>query len=559
MPNPDLDFIHSVHPVYAAQRTGWRLNERRWRAGRAILAELSRFDWEKPDGASFRARLNEATYVNWPDLFLRTMVGHLFKQAPSPDDGLDFGTLGRVQRAPSGGTGDGASTATAAPSRAELVYYNADGAGQDGSAWDPYWTGCLVRAGICGHRWMMVEASTEAPTSRQDEARGRRPFLIDYSPLSIPDWHFTDGQLEYAIVDVWERRPRIEEGRFKAEYELFKYVLVRKGSRAFGPDFEAGGWWMIRAGDKAITDEGDWALTGGEIPMWPLFWERDEGETPETPSEHHASVARAATGRATPDLVLDGPNLSRSAITWLGQIGVSYMNLSSAADFDAWDAAKSTKVVVGATEDAFNLMSAKVSEGSQMVPLPLGPQGEKPEIFDASASAVAAEVFEKRLERKRTEARDLAALEASGTPEASGVSKQTGFADIKSPVLARLASEMETAQNTGIRFLELRFGPTGGSTVRPTGAVKWPRDYQLQPLVEDVREMFELEDLAGASSPTLRARLLVSAAKDKGLLADSTLATKVQTEYEESATAAADARSQARDALNQLGGAGFGG
>lgn len=533
---PDRSFLESQHPIYKAHRAEWRTNERRWRGGRGVLTELARFDWETADGDRYKARKAEATYINFPDLFLRTMVGHLFSQAPAMDDALDFGRLGRVTRP------DGA----ALPSEAELVYYNADGAGQDGSSWDAYWAAVTVRSGVCGHRWMLVEASAEAPGSFADVIAGRRPYLTDFSPLSVPDWHFNEGRLEYAIIDIWERRPRVEDGKFISNAELVKYLLVRRGWEGFGEEFTAGGWWKFRAEDPdgEPLAFGDWERTGGEIPMFALFWERDDGE----PAETKEGGAGAGGGKDKDAALSDGPNVSRSGIGWLGQIAVSYMNLSSAADFDAWDAAKSTKIIVGATLEGFNLMETKAKEGSMYLPLPVGPDGTVPTVYDSSSSAVASETFETRLERKRTEARDLAAMEASGTPDSSGASKRAGFADIKSPVLSRLASEVETAQNTAIHFLEQRFG-----YAQPTGAVTWPRDYQLKPLIEDIHEMFQLEQLAGINSPTLGGRLLIQAAKDKGLMTDASLATTVEEEYRVSAEQRREREAQAQDALGQLG------
>lgn len=517
----DFSWLQIEHPVYESQKPLWERNERRFYGGDAVLNELRPFDWEaRSDQPSARLRSEavrhyedrklQATYINFVDLFARTMVGHLMRHAPQPDEGLSFGTLGAVSRADD----------NAAPTQAELVYYNADGVGNDGSQWDNFWAACAMQAMVTGHRWIMCEAPPVAPENRAEEEEGQRPYLVHLSPLSVTNWHYEEGHLQWAVVKISKRKPVLDksDGSMKGnEYEDQYLLLVREGWLGFGDDFRGGGWWLFGndlepaidtdpdTGERTVI-MGDWEKTGGEIPLWPLFYERAEGTAEVT------SMARPGT-------------------TEIGQAAVSYMNLSSAADYDVWDAAQSVQYVLGADVEGYNLATEKLKQGSKLIPFPANKRSnEPPTIHDGSLGAVVAEVFETRLTRKLAEVEQLAALEASGTPDASGESKRVGFADVKSPRLALMASELEQAQNTAIHFLEMRFGNPS-----PTGVVSWPEEFELLPVIDSIRELFEVIMMTDIKSRSLEVKAILAAAKAKGLIVDDEEEALIEGELQQSA------------------------
>src|SRR6185312_11906367 len=159
----------------------WEQNERRFEGGHRVWDELWIFDWEtqplaargtalrdvKPlpkrtrrtkdewldfsplgPGDHYMRRQEAAIYVNFMDSLATDVVGHLFKQAPAPQVGLDFGRLGKVRR----------KEDIDEPTQAELIYYNTDGVGVDGSQWDSFWSTQLKLAMVTGFRWIFVEA-----------------------------------------------------------------------------------------------------------------------------------------------------------------------------------------------------------------------------------------------------------------------------------------------------------------------------------------------------------------------------------------------------------------
>lgn len=509
-----LDWLDDTHEIFDANVARWEQNERRLRGGDYVLDELRKFLWETsetdatgdalPDGTMpgehYAARKEQAVYVNFPEMFVLAMKGHLHRNRPMPDTGaLSFGTLGEVRR----------TRNYRQPTRAEQVYYNADGVGNDGSQWDNYWLGVWGRAAATGHRWMFVEASAEAPGNRQREILGFRPYLVEYSPQQVTNWHFEQGRLAWAVVRVSVRNPFVaQDGTLSGNEEEDGYLLlVREGHPNLGPEFVGGGWWKYNA-DKELIDSGDWTSTEGEIPMWPIFYERDMGV------------------RTSEDSGISIPAMSRPGITELGQAAIAYMNMASAAEYDAWDAASSLKFLMGVDRNGFNIASAIWNSGSQIVPVPTNDGGQIPSLQDGSSGSVAAEVFDKLLSRKRAEAEKIAAQEAIGSPDASGESKKVGFGDTRAPRLANIASEIEQAQNIAIFFLELRWG-----TGEPGGSVIWPREFEVVDVLEDIKTFFEIEKASGLRSKTLDARLMTTAAKEKGFITDDADEKKIEAEY----------------------------
>ncbi|HYG67584.1 MAG TPA: hypothetical protein VD838_07995 [Anaeromyxobacteraceae bacterium] len=491
-----------VGSIFAqAEFSAWQRNERRLRGGDEVLDELRPFDWERATGAAYRARQAQASYVNFPEQFASTLVGHLFREAPQPGKGLSFGTLGEVRR----------DRAGAEPTRAELVYYNATGTGQDGSQWDAFWADVTKRAAATGHRWIFVDAPEAQPRTFADELKGLRPYLVEFSPLDVINWHYENGQLAFAIVRVPIRNPRLVDGKLvgNASEDGF-LLLVADSYRGFQPLIPRGGWYKFTA-EKELIGFGDWTKTRGQIPLFPLFYERDKGTK-------------------------ERPAISRPGLTEMGQIAVSYMNLDSAADFDAWDAATSITWLVGVDPEAFNTAMAKVAGGNRYIPVPSSGQAklggastDSVSIQDGSTGAVTADVFDRRLASKLDVVERVMMNEASSTPDSSGASKEAGFSEAKSPRLALMAANLEEAQNTAIYFLELRFGTVKSG--QPSGSARWPREFDLVPVADDLVAFLEAQMTSGVSSPTATARALKLLAREKRVITDDAELEKVEDEY----------------------------
>lgn len=491
------EWLDTTHPVYDANEALWRKNERRMFGGDAVLDELRPFQWEEKGGDHHEDRKAEAAYLNFPALLAESVVGHLFREAPVADENLSFGNLGEVSQ-PEGEE----------PSQAAQVHKNADGIGNDASQWDAWWSAVERRAMATGHRWLMVEATPEAPANREQELGGLRPYLVEFSPLAVTNWYYRRGQLQFAIVRIRDRQPTItEDGSTldRNDREKGYLLLVREGYQGLGEDYVGGGWWKYDP-DRDLVDNGSWELTDGEIPLWPHYYERSTG---------------------TDELEA----ISRPATTELGQIAVALMNLNSAANFDAWDAAASVIYATGVDKDGLEAAQDQYNDGSKIVGLPVNQDThEPPQIHDGSVGAVVAEVFARRTEAMIEQAEKIATQEASGEPGSSGRSKQLGFADVKAPRLAQMASEIENSQNIALHFLERRFGVD-----QPSGSVTWTREFDLTPLVDEIEGLFELEALAGVRSPTVAARGMTAAVRDRGLVTEEEEIEGVEDEYRQSA------------------------
>jgi hypothetical protein len=534
---PELDWLDQTHEIFDSNVDRWESNERRLRGSDFVLDELRPFIFEsrptdaptQRDAASpgehYRQRQEQALYLNFPEMYVFAMSGHLMRNRPLPGEGLNFGELGEVRRARD----------YMLPTEAELIYYNADGVGVDGSQWDNFWLGAWRRAAATGHRWMFIEAPPQPAGNRGRQLQGFRPYIVEWSPSQVTNWHFERGRLAWAVVRVSQRNPMVVNGTLEGnESDLGYYLLVRAGVTALGAEFSGGGWWLYD-GDKELMDQGNWSRTDGEIPMWPLFYERDTGMT--SRDETFPSI----------------PAMSRPGTTELGQAAVAYMNLSSAADYDAWEAAGSLKFLLGVDREAFNLASEIWRQGNQTVPVPVNEQGQIPQVMDASTGAVAAQVFDLLLGRKLKEAERLAVQEATSVPDSSGVSKEAGFGERKAPRLAYIASELEQSQNVAIHFLEKRFGHAS-----PSGSVIWTREFEIVDIVDSIKQYFEIEEVAKIKSPTMGARLMVMVGKRRGFLPDSETEQKVLGEYEKSATDAQATKEALNTATRDAAAAGSG-
>ncbi|MCA1571312.1 MAG: hypothetical protein LC798_13530 [Chloroflexi bacterium] len=518
MASDKLAWLDKVHPIYEATVAEWESEEQRLRGGLEVVGELRRFEWE--NDADYATRQGQAVYLNFPDLYATTMVGHLMTEHPAVDAGLDFGTMGRVQRE------DGQRD----PSLAELVYYNVDGVGNDGSQWPAWWTGVGRRAQGTGHRWITCDLPREGSASLADVMAGARPFLVELSPLSVTNWHFVRGRLEFAVIRIAERAPQVnDKGEFLGNEMGMGYLVYTRGPvgatgafDALGAPFLGGGWWRLDAEKELVENgHGTWDAFRGQVPLWPHFGERDTG----------------ITGKKAA--------MSRSSTLMLGQAAVAYMNLESAAEFDAWDAAMSKLFFLGVEPGNFNEAVAQAQAGYswialratdvQPAPGDLGaPAPIQPVIHDSSSGAVPADVFETILRRIVDNAKDVALHEATSTPDSSGRSKEAGFGDAKAPRLALLASEYEQSQNTAIHMLELAFS---SGRKDPTGSVTWAREFNLLTLRSKVTDLFDLLAKAEVNSARLSARALTIAAREDGIIVDNDEALEVEEELAASARA----------------------
>lgn len=551
-------WLDDKHPLYDLRMVEWQRNERRLRGGTDVLPELRRFDWESAPpnfnlgeysmtrdaeqlaglqtnkdvlgrltrnlpGEHYAQRQSQAQYVNFSDAFLTMLMGHLFRKAPTFEKGLDFGKLGQVRP----------ERAQIQPTNAEVVYYNTDGVGNDGSQWAGFWQEVGKWAGATGHRWIMVEASVLPSVTQADVYKGKRPYLCHLSPLDIPNWDFEEGRLGWCIQHLpYESAALDSAGVLQRDTNGRKRLYIRKGNPTFLTDADVaplvatGGWITFDAQGEVLVGpgmQGAWDKTDGDIPMWVHYYERDK------------------------------KRMSRPGISELGNAAVAFMNLDSAATFDAWDAASSLQFLLGVDPASFQVAMDKIQDGSKYIPVPsVGEPGVPrivPTVQDSSAGAVTATVFTDRMLAIRDTVKEVTGLELTGTPNASGTSKQAGFTDSKAPRLALLASEMETSQNIAIYYLEKRFG-----VAQPAGAVQWTRDFDLAPVLDSIERLFTLQRLSGLNSPSLSAKMMISAAKEGGMLANAEFLAIVEAEYKTASEAAVVAALRASIINSEFGG-----
>lgn len=500
MAKSKFEFVKATHPVYDACVEDWRRMERLMAGGSAVMDELHPFEWEIDNGDHHKARKRWAVYPKYPDRYASIMVGHLMRSAPEPDAGLNFGSLGTVAR----------TTVATTPTPAELVYYNVDGIGADGSQWDAFWNAVAKMAICTGHRWVLVEGPPVAPKTRREEIAGLRPYVSHHSPIDVINWHWVMGRLMFLVVKRRVRVPIIENGDFTGNEDQDEYLLmVGEGCRIFEgvlPGSSTGQWFTFDKDLERITGTGTLDATEGEICALPIFYERVK------PTE-------------------DLPQISRSGVQELGNAAIAHMNIDSAADFDSFDSASSVMAVVGADPASFNTFLEKIRGGSRYAPLPPNQTetAKSAEIKDLSTGAVVGSVFKERIDAKRQQALELMMQEIQSAPYASGKSKRATWTDTRAPRLTMMASEMENGQNAVIRWLELLWGRT------PSGVVNWPKNFELFDIESASRDFLEMESISGISSPLLDGIVLTNIATRNGFIVDDDTKKKVLAEYATSA------------------------
>lgn len=524
-------WLNDESPLHEEMDWLWEQNERRFEGGHNVHPELWRFDWETGpyggvsnlrDGIAFRdfegsewsgynvpnvngkdnfnnagilapgehyrRRQRSAIYVNLMEAYATDVTGQLFKHAPAPSVGLDFGALGEVRRIQDIDT----------PTLAELIYYNTDGIGSDGSQWDSFWSMQLKLAMATGTRWIYTDAPAEPAVLRRRERLGFRPYLVGFSPRQIWNHHYDRGQLQWAVVKIPAPRPRLVGDAFeKARSQFDSLLLVREGNADLGEEFAGGGWWRFDPDGVQIPgQQGTWERTEGEIPMAPLVYDR------------HDRL------------------IGRPGLTELGNASIALMNIQSAADFDAFDSAGSVIAVRGADADGFNLFIQKVREGNRYAPLPVNEDSkETPDLRNATEGITAADVFEKRITAILRSADRIRGAESTSAPQASGLAQQAGFTLSNVPRLALVAGNIETCMNSSIKFLEQR-----GTRQKPSGSARWTRKFELITLTSSAQAILQLEAIAGVHSEELEARVIVAAAQDEGFVPDNAARTIIENE-----------------------------
>lgn len=527
----ERDWLDQKHPLWEEMYSVWDLNEARAEGIHRVIDELWPFDWEPKfdrrstterriiipgqrvevrdvipiktelrPGEHYARRQDSCIYVNFPTIYDTEIVGGLIKERPIPTSGLDFGTMGEVRR----------KRDIDNPTLAELLYYNTNGVGSDGSQWDSFWATQIKASMHTGYRWIMVESPRQAPVLRIQQLMGLRPYLVGFSSKDVTNWHYVDGQLAFAIIRILMRNPRIgEDGRFTGnDMEEGYYLLVKKGYDGFGQTYRGGGWWMFTPDKEPLvlnnrTMTGNWDRLNGDIPLFPLFYE-----------EHPRIFGRPAT-------------------TELGNAAIALMNVDSAACFDAWDSAGSVQAVRGTTDKGFNLFIKKVREGNRYAPLigafdDAGKQ-QTAGIQDLSTGAVVADVFEKRVNSILRAVDRIKSQETFGT-KTSGLSEQAGYIRGDASRLAILAGNVETCQNSVIAATERRAGNRN-----PTGSTSWTRDFKLIELTTAAQALLQLERIAGISSEELDSTVILAAATDQGMIPDNEARERIKGQLSESA------------------------
>ena len=487
------------------------------------MQEISALARTAASGRSYATRLAQAVYVNYASRMAGAFVGALMRQSPDVGTGLDFGTLGN---------------AATPGSRAQAVYASTS-APVGGQHWDAFWSEVMIYAMATGHRWIVRDAprwDADAPPTQRDEEGGYRPYLRHVSPLAVPDWHFDEaGRLQFLRIEQQERVFEAKGGQQTSRVATRHLLYTRRGFALFAPErgeaFDQGGWWLY-------DDEGDLLRRGtyadGEIPARLCYYER----------------AAAASVLA---------EVSRPGLTEIGQCSISAMNLDSIADHDAKVSGMRRIYAVGAdpTGRQHDAVVAQLDAGSRFVSVPAA-QGVSTSLHDTGSSSSATAITA-RIEAKRKMAQEIAHDEATSAPDASGEAKKTDYREGKSPRLALMAFEMETAQTEAIRLLERGFDPA----VRPSGHADWPSDFDLEPLVNDVKEAFEVLEASTAQSEDLTVTLLMAYLQQKGLIAglapaeQETIKEQLRTSLQQAAQAAERAR-DLQQSLLQGGGTGNG-
>lgn len=508
---PRYPFLEHVSPMYTQHLAGWQREERRLYGGDAVLTELLRWKGETED--YYTSRLAQAGYLNFPKLHATTLTGHLSQDTPTPE----YGQLGKIR----------SRSAIDQPSDAEILHYNVDGIGMDGTELLPWFDGVQERAIATGYRWILVEMPTLA-TLREirlingrdpdtpellgdDRTQGFRPYAVEYSPIRVKFWQITNGQLDFAVIRIPLTQESLvdEAGVIQTQADGY-YLLVRRGFTGLGTLWSGGGWWKFDP-DHTLLEAGSWEQTNGWIPLFPFIGEPSPGTT-------------------------ERPALARSLTMELGQIAIGLMNRISERNWNLTFAAKSMNYILGIDPDSHAKVIEQQDMGSITVGVPpvMLQDGKVgiPTMWNSSAAALDSGVFKDAIEGGIAEAREVMVRQVTSTPDSSGRSKEAGFAEATSPLLARLAGTRQQAINTFLYFASLRLG-----IQQPNASVTIARDFDLQPVVDDIDAMLSTLKRSWLRSPTWEKELIIRAGDERGLLPeDKAKRTQIENELLASAT-----------------------
>lgn len=505
---------------YTNNLESWRRNEKRFTAGDDVYDELRPFQWESaikavdnesgsvtanPDLGSYKARQASAVCVEFAAMTREKFGGLLFQHFPQEGKGLDLGTL----RSRDNGW------------RADALLKNADGTGDAARSLESFWRDEMELAMSTRFRWIMAEAPAGGASSLAEE-EGNRPYLVGFSPVSVPYWHFERGNLQCIRIVLEDSAPALgEDGKVSHAVRKRHYLMTREGFAGWGDsegfEFSSGGWWIVDdEGNQVVVDEkpmrGDWSSTGGEIPVAPLFYERGE-------------IGNRDTG-----------------ITHIGRIQTEFMNQLSAMFYSSWVSGSGVVFFAGADNEQWDAMRHAGMFGGQWIPIPPKTTDTGGAASNVSIQALSAfdasPGIKTSLEWLLKLATQLVIRELTTSPDASGAARQLEFVQGNSPRLSNMGANAQDCMTTIHRYLELRWGAS-----EPTGSVKWTKRFDLRTAIEKMRGVLELMAEASASSPTVVSELLVSALRSEGFIPDESddkeVAETVKQEVVESLTPAA--------------------
>ena len=497
--------IGKTHPIYDEHESQWEEAERRLEGGAKVREELTPFEFEDAEDTegSYAKRKSKAIYLPLPKETAEKFVGTLNGKAPLPGEGLSFGQMGTVRPEFGGSEEQEAEEAGSAElTQAEQVWQSADSAGTDGSNWRLFFDRAQRGAMATGWRWILVAGPAQRPDTRQDELDGKRPYLVEYSPLNVPYWHYESGTLQAIRIEVTQRRPRVEAGKLTDEEETVHYVYVRPGFEGFGDDYKAGGWWKY---DKEGEELGSGSFqTGGEIPVARFFYERGQQFEPNS---------------SPPSSGLDE----------VGSIASALMDLESAGRNDALEGGSRKIFAVGIKKDAHKGVLKQMKGGSRFIGVEGDGEGSKPALHDM-ASVSASEAIDNTMDRLFAWARMIATKELATSPDASGKARQVQYEAEVSPRLAHMAIMRMEIETWAIHMFERRFGYAD-----PTGRSTWPTKYDLQSALEKILKLFEALSRLRVSSPTLASKAALQAAEDADVELDEEETAAVREELQSSA------------------------
>ncbi len=477
--------IKSEHPTWQKYHEIWQRNEEYLLGDPSVYDDLKKYIWELAgDTVSHDERKKEAIYMNFMGMVAEKMTGTLREQPGV----FDYGTLGEL----------------ADPdSVASMLHRNFDGVGEDARGAHAFWMDTLALAWATSFRWVFTESTVQGAKTKADERAGMRPYAVDYSPVSSPNWHFANGELQWVYFKLKRRDLRVEGSEFKDESKDAYYILVKAGYEGLGDDFAGGGWWMVDEKGNEIESptgpmQGDWTKTNGHIPIARLFYVRKKGSEITPPTSEDARRLSLQHMNLLSDLLNDAHTSGSRQI---------FMTVS----YEQWDSMVNPKTGEGVAEHE------ESSEGGastspiygKIVPVPAEP-GVRNTFFDTgsvTASGAVTAALTACLERFTR----FMLREISSAPGESGEARRVMSLDGLSPKLVHLASNLEEARTATVRNLEMRWG-----NPKPTGGVTWNKRFDLRGAVAKLREIVDLMNAAGFTSKSVLLRMFLRGLEEIG-------------------------------------------